>query len=197
MAKINMDITNITNITSIVTGSLGTLLSTYSIFKKSKVEAFFAEFEKNQDVMQKIEENDLLKSYFYKIIEIVASEANAKKLIYWKKVILILPHSTNNLDYTEDFIKILDSLSVTDLTVLHYIYANNFKNLEFKKDVINYFNNIGISQNYIEKNLKSIASHNLISEVQEVSARLGLSYLPIEYHKNDFGIEFIKFCSDI
>ncbi len=64
-----MDLITIANISGITTGTIGTLLATYTAFKKSQMEAFFTDLLKLESKLSPILEDEDSKAYFYKILE--------------------------------------------------------------------------------------------------------------------------------
>src|SRR5690606_9058252 len=129
----------ISDIVGISTNVLTTSVNFYlTNFRKSNVEKFFEKLIDSKESLTSIGEREDLQRYFLSILDKVSNEANIEKINQWKNVVIRLATDFKDFDYKDNFINILDNLSVFDLTVLHHIYSSS-QYVSIKESTINYF----------------------------------------------------------
>jgi len=192
----------ISDIVGISTNVLTTSVNFYlTNFRKSNVEKFFEKLIDSKESLTSIGEREDLQRYFLSILDKVSNEANIEKINQWKNVVIRLATDFKDFDYKDNFINILDNLSVFDLTVLHHIYSSS-QYVSIKESTINYFLRKNVQNELITHVLKKLSSHGLISEVfsskeslekMRMNARIDISD---NYQTNHLGPLFIKFVSE-
>lgn len=135
------------------------------------------------------------------IIDEVAREANTEKIKAWKNATIRLATDYSEFEFKDNFFRILSNLTIFDLTVLHNIYSNDYTGKPIANEVIKYFKNKGMIDDYTVQSLKKLAVNGLIDEkYMNTFTFAGLDDGELSnfiHSKNNIGQEFINFVMDI
>lgn len=194
-----MDNNELAVIVGVGVQTVSTILQSYVTFKKSNVEKFFELLIEGKKDLSKIGSNERMQKLFFQIIENASKEVTEEKLKNWKNLTIKLATEFDDLDFTENYSKILSDLTAFDLTVLFVIYSSNFKSKYFNNELIEYFKNKNVSEEKIFHSLKGLSKHFLITEQADGTTYLTSGELAGQkffYEKNSLGQEFLEIISD-
>ncbi|MBP1970764.1 GNAT superfamily N-acetyltransferase [Virgibacillus natechei] len=191
-----MDLLQISSLTGLAANGISIVVNSYQAFRRSNVEKYFAELNKSNESLKVIGNSEELEGRFYYIIDQVARERNRKKLVAWKNATISLAMEDIDFDESDGHFQTLEHLTYFDLTVLQQIYAYNYNNLNFKVDILDFFQGKGIGKEYILRSLRQLAYNNLIREQYESTAMVSGAKANLQdfhYSKNNLGRDFLNF----
>ncbi len=179
--------------------TLSTILQSYVTFKKTNVEKYFQLLLNEHKDLSKIGTDERLQRLFFSIIDNVSKEIAEEKINNWKNLTVKLATGIEDLDFSDNYSKVLADLTAFDLTVLFAIYANDFKSKYFNSELIKYFEDKKIDQNKVCHSLKGLARYYLVTEQAD-----GTTYLTngepsgqgFFYEKNNLGKHFLQIISN-
>lgn len=200
-----MDLTPIVALTGLSLQALSTTALMYgNIFKKSNLEKFFKSLLETQKDLGLIGEREDIQRYFFSILEEVSNEANLEKLESWKNAVIHLATDFQDFDFKDNFISVLSSLSVFDLTVLYKIYSIQAD--KFQGELIEFFMQKQVDQDFVMLAEKRLAANHLLDEYSAAPGRgpgvslsdmsMGDILKNLVYKKNNMGPKFINFITD-
>lgn len=180
---------------------LSTTLQTYTAFRQNNVEILLQKLLDSNTDLRAIGHNEDLQRYFLSAIDEVAKEANKEKIDAWKNAIIHLATDFQRFEFKDNFFRILSDLTVFDLTVLYEIYSTEFDSDIFESKLYTSLEDKGFKLDYVILALKRLASNHLVTEnYMNTFTFSGIKEAPLStfiHTKNELGMEFLKFVSDI
>ncbi len=195
-----MDTVQIAAVVGVGVQTITTIFQMYSTFRKSNVERFFEYLLDTKKDLSSIGKRTDLQRIFFSIVDRVAREETLEKIQRWKNALVHLATDFAGVDFKDSYTRILDNLSVLDLTVLSAIYSSESEKPFVEEEIVHRFKNKALSLSMTETSIKRLASHGLLKEMQDSRGVFAGSGEPIlgnlYYSKNEFGQEFIRFISE-
>lgn len=195
-------------------------LQAYSAFKRSNVEAYYKMLLDSKEDLTEIGKSPELQRYFLFIMEKAASEVRMEKIRAWAKVTVNLANKCKHLEHKDVLLNILDGLSYIDLAVLEIAYFSKTTIMKTKAggklymghsspplviiadsialELEESFEDKQLINEIVQRSVKYLASHGLVSEVIEDqgSGFGGGEPAKLIYTRNSLGLAFLEFASD-
>ena len=187
-----------------IISTVNALVSTLIIFgknRKDNINKMINELSNINPVVKLLQKDDNFTAYFYYMVEKAIKEVNDEKIKIWKNAIVNLATRFQYWDFKENFVKILESLTFFDLTVLHQIYnieIDSKKEDELSQIIIIDLYGKGVNPNHTIQSFKRLENNNLILMIKSVSfsydnkKRISSPY----FRRNELGKEFLKFIDE-
>lgn len=192
-----MDANLIMSCTGLTISAVNSILLAYQSFRKSSVEKYFELLMEPCKDLSDIINDSKLEAYFFGIIEKVSREFNLEKIKCWRNATINLVGDFSDFDFTDNFIRTLDNLSVFDITVLEIAYKLDFAKENIEAELTMYFTKRKVDINFVKNSIKRLAFNGLLTEMINrvgVYGDGGKPYLgELHYVKNELGPQFLKF----
>jgi hypothetical protein len=181
--------------------STQTFMQAYIFFQQETIVEFIKKLLPYKKDIIGLKVDDNFRREILSILDIIAHETEMQKLDHWKNAILRLATDFHDFSFKNNFIKILQDLTIFDLTVLTKIYSTNFNDENFDTELVDFFQAKDAPKQFVNLALKRLATYNLISEVSnrangDVGIADPISLSPLYYIKNELGTEFLRFISE-
>ena len=193
-----MDENTIATLVGVGVQTMSTILQSYVTFKKTNVEKYFELLLKEDINLSKIGTDEKIQKLFFTIIDNSSKEITEEKIRNWKNLTIKLATEFNDLDFAENYTKILTDLTAFDLTVLFSVYTIEFKSKFFNTELLEFFKNKNVENDKVFHSMKRLANNYLITEQADGTSYLS-SGMPsgqmFFYEKNDLGTDFLRIIS--